>query len=286
MKLIKENFDLGRFFHVNVLISILLVFISCEPSIKDEHSVKIPCEYLLFNDEFEGNVLDSTKWSFRGLGERRDAINVKDAISLENGNLIIRVYSRMEGNVYKHYTSMISTCSSFDNVFGYYEARIEFNPISGSWGAFWLQSPLFGAGLSPEEAGVEIDIIERRAEDENGSNLSKQVSSALHWMEDGVLYSKSLLTDNIDIGVKYHLYAVERLKDKYIFYYDNQPLHVITSTEVPISLALQYIILSCEVQDNSWAGCIPENGFGSRNLSNSYMKVDYVRVYSKNPYKE
>lgn len=89
----------------------------------------------------------------------------------------------------------------------------------------------------------------------------------------------------MNVGVKYHIYAVEWNADEYVFYYDNRPLHIVPSTDVPISKALQYVILSCEVRDNCWTGHIPKNGYGDKEHTSSYMEVDYVRVYSKNPYK-
>jgi len=38
---------------------------------------------LYWSDEFEGKALDFKKWDYRGLGPRRDAINVKDTLSLD-----------------------------------------------------------------------------------------------------------------------------------------------------------------------------------------------------------
>lgn len=274
-----------------VLSLMLLLFLSScnqKEARNKNNQTKIPHEELLvFHDEFDADTLDLSKWDYRKLGKRNDAFNVKDAISFKDGNLIIKVYSKQnEDNSYTHYTSQVSTYKKFDYTYGYYEARIKFSPVSASWGAFWIQTPTFDTpGLNAERAGVEIDIIERRAEDKEGNDMSEQIGNALHWMENGKLRSNSLRAENMNVGVEYHTYAVEWAKDKYIFYYDHKPIHVVTSYEVPISQALQYIILSCEVRDNSWTGHIPKDGYGTKETTQSYMMVDYVRVYSQYPYK-
>lgn len=244
-------------------------------------------DLLIFQDEFDGNEIDFSKWDYRALGKRHDGEMVKEAVSVDNGNLTIKTYSEKQPDgAYKHYTGMISTHNKFDHTFGYYEARIKFSPVSGSWGAFWIQTPTFDTpGWTAEKAGVEIDIIERRAEDKGRNDMSEQIGNALHWMEDGKLKSRSLRAENMNVGVEYHTYAAEWAEDKYIIYYDGKPLHTIPASEVPISKALQYVILSMETRTNSWTGHIPTEGYGDRNTTKSYMMVDYVRVYSRNPYK-
>lgn len=271
-------------------IATLSLLFSCQlkDSTEKDNEDNIPHKDLLvFHDEFNEDTLDLRKWDYRKLGKRNDAYNVKDAVSFKDGNLIIKVFSQQEKDgSYTHYTAQVSTYKKFDYTYGYYEARIKFSPVSASWGAFWIQTPTFDTpGLNAEQAGVEIDIIERRAEDKEGNDMSEQIGNALHWMENGKLRSNSLRAENMNVGVEYHTYAVEWAKDKYIFYYDHKPIHVVTSYEVPISQALQYIILSCEVRDNSWTGHIPANGYGTKETTQSYMMVDYVRVYSQYPYK-
>ena len=271
-----------------VLLFVLFIAVSSCGLNHNRKTEAIPyADLLIFNDEFIENELDTTKWSYRKLGKKNAAINVKDAIDIKDGKLTIKVYSeKQEDGTYKHYTCQLGTQGKFDNTFGYYEARIKFSPVSGSWGAFWIQSPTFyKTEVNAEHAGVEIDIIERRAEDKERNDMSDQIGNALHWMEDGKLRSRSLRADSMNVGVKYHIYAVEWNADEYVFYYDNRPLHIVPSTDVPISKALQYVILSCEVRDNCWTGHIPKNGYGDKEHTSSYMEVDYVRVYSKNPYK-
>lgn len=43
---------------------------------------------LIWQDEFNGNSLDTLKINRRDLGERRDAVNVKEDVSVRNGKLL------------------------------------------------------------------------------------------------------------------------------------------------------------------------------------------------------
>jgi hypothetical protein len=45
---------------------------------------------LLWADEFDGDELDLSKWDYRGLGPRGDAVIVKDRTALDGkGNLVL-----------------------------------------------------------------------------------------------------------------------------------------------------------------------------------------------------
>ena len=211
---------------------------------------------------------------------------VTDAVTLEDGNLKISVYSTKESDgTYKHYAGMIATQGLFSQKHGYFESKIKFVTKSGEWGAFWLQSPTMGkTGLTDEEAGEEIDIVEHRVSDQKGSDVSNLLIQTIHWGGYGANHkSNSFQRNNTGINVGFHTYGFEWTENAYIMYLDGVETHRWEKNgSVPISQTGEYIILSCEARNASWAGNIPADGYKK---GECYMLVDYVRVYSRNPYK-
>ena len=126
---------------------------------------------LVWQDEFNGRVLDPAKWSYRGLGPRKGGVNVKEAVTLDGKGHLAITTSKVGG---KYHTGMIGTQGKFERAYGYFECRVTFQRQIGHWSAFWLQSPRLGKVLGdPGASGTEIDIFEylRRRPDELQHNL-------------------------------------------------------------------------------------------------------------------
>jgi neutral ceramidase len=233
-----------------------------------------PADYqLVWSDEFDGTALDMSKWSHRGLGRRRDALNVADAVSVGGGQLTITTYTS-DG---KHYTGMIGTEGKFERRFGYWEARVRFEGAPGMWSAFWIQTPTFGRPPNdPATAGTEIDVIEHRVSDQSGKDISGPAHHALHI---GGAKSQTHVTEELKLGSGFHTYGVQWTETEYRFFVDGK----LTWTAAPVSKRPEYIILSSEIQDKSWAGTIPAGGYGPLESSKTRMTVDYVRFYEPKP---
>ncbi len=218
-------------------------------------------EYRLFwTDEFNDTELDGTKWDYRGLGPRRDAINVKETVELDGkGHLLL--WTKKVGEA--HHTAMIGTQGKFETCFGYFECRLRFQNEPGHWSAFWLQSPAMGKAGDPGKFGTEIDVIEYLARMPNTANIN------LHWDgygKDHKHAGKKFIKKGLDRG--FHTIGFEWKPEEYVFYVDGE---VAWKTTKAISRRKQYIILSLEV--GKWAGDIKE-----ANLPDG-IAVDYVRVY-------
>jgi beta-glucanase (GH16 family) len=228
---------------------------------------------LAWSDDFNGSKLDTTKWSHRGLGKRRHAVNVADAVTVQNGMLRITTYTTNG----RHHTGMIGTQGKFESNFGYYEARIRFEDSPGMWSAFWIQTPTMGQPIGdPAKAGMEIDILEHRVSNKAGKNITGSVQHAIHWDGYGSEHqSRSQHTKDLDLNQGFHVFGFEWTPQEYRFFVDGN----LTWSCTPVSKRPQYIILSSEVQDNGWAGKIPSKGYGSKKSSRTNMQVDYVRYY-------
>lgn len=225
---------------------------------------------LVFEDNFtggNGDSMDLSKWKYRALGPRRDAINIENAVFQDgNGNLVIKTYTYNN----KHYTGMIRTIDEWK--YGKFEANIDFNSSYGMWSAFWVQSPTMGNPIgNPGQAGIEIDVVEHLKNADNTTQIN------LHWDGYGSAHKhKGHNYNGAAIGTGFHKFTLEWTPDKYKIFVDGELAWV---TDSPISHTEEYIILSSEVQNNSWAGSIPSAGYGNLNNSNTDLKVDYVRVY-------
>lgn len=229
-------------------------------------------------DEFNGNSMDASKWRYRYLGPRHDGVNVADAIAVADGHLTISTYTVGVGASTQHRTGMIGTQGLFQQQYGYFEARIDFNGSPSVQQAFWLQSPTFGNPIGdPGTAGTEIDIVEHRATDAGLADISDKVSSALHWDGYGTSHQQdNQLSEDLGLGTGFHTYAVEWTPTGYQYYIDDVPRWTVQQA---ISNRDEYVILSAEVKDNSWSGRVPAEGYGSLEDTKTKMIVDYVRVY-------
>jgi len=216
---------------------------------------------LFWQDEFNSDKLDATKWRHRALGPRRAGFGTPDAVQINDGNLNIRAY--MENDTLK--VGAISTEGIKGFKYGYFECRAQLPKTTGPWAAFWIQSPKISQGEDPGEFGVEIDIFEYFKN--QGGDF---VSHCLHWAygphqkTSGAFLSK---VPGIDEG--FHTFAVEWTPEKYAFFVDRIKYY---EYKQAISHIDENIILSFEPcsKEALETAVLPD-----------VFTVDYVRVYKK-----
>lgn len=231
--------------------------------------------YLVWSDEFNGTALDGSKWDNWLLGNRRDAVNTGAAVSVGGGVLTLSTYT-VGGT---HYTGMISTDGKFRPRYGYLESSIDFDSSPGMWSAFWMQSPGMGSIIgNVADSGAEIDVAEHRSTD-GSSDISGQVQVNIHWDGYGGDH-KSTGSGNVGSGLAsgYHTYGwLWEDWNNYKLFVDGTQRY---STGSGVSRRSEFIVLSSEVQNGSWAGSIPAGGYGTLAATATKMKVDYVRWYA------
>ena len=220
---------------------------------------------LIWSDEFDGRSLDLAKWDYFLLGRRRDAIDVKEAVSLDGQGHLILTTSKV-GDAW--HTGMISTQGKFERAFGYFECRVRFQTQVGHWSAFWLQSPKMGAVVGDTKtSGTEIDIFEYLV------NRGDKVQHTLHWDGYGKDHkSAEQIHEEEGLSRGWHTIGLEWTKNEYVFYVDGKETW---RTGEAVSHAPEFIILSLEVGE--WAGDIAK-----ATLPDSVV-FDYVRVYKTRP---
>ncbi len=236
--------------------------------------------HLAWNDEFNGTTMDTAKWRHWLLGARRDAVNSPSAVAVAGGALTISTYT--SGGI--HYTGMISTQNTYQYTYGYIEARINYDSAPGMWSAFWMQSDTMGNPIgSPNTAGTEIDICEHRSIDSAGNNINSRVVGNIHWDGYGTAKrSTGYTSPDLGLGDGFHIYGMEWTPTQQKFYINGILRWTINNGEnSPVSQRSEFIILSSEVSNGSWAGAIPAGGYGSPAAAATRMVVDYVRVYQR-----
>jgi beta-glucanase (GH16 family) len=199
---------------------------------------------------------------------------VADAVSVAGGVLTITTYT--EDGI--HYTGMLGSQGRFEQAYGYWEARIDFDDAPGMWSAFWLQSPTNGNPLGdPALAGVEIDIVEHH--DTGGPvDLSNRALHMLFWDGYGPEgRSRIGLSPELGLADGFHTYGLLWTPSGYEFSINGLQT---ASFEGPVSRVPEYIVLSSEVEPGALAGSVPAGGYGSLEESAVKLVVDYVRVYA------
>jgi beta-glucanase (GH16 family) len=220
---------------------------------------------LIWSDEFNGQALDDSKWSYRGLGKRKGGVNTKDSVKLDGkGHLVLT--TRKVGDAF--HTGMIGTQGKFERAFGYFECRVKLQTQPGHWSAFWLQSPRLGKTIGdPKSSGTEIDIFEYLA------RKGDKIQHTIHWDGYGKHHkSKAQLVEREGLQKGWHTVGLEWKRGEYVFYVDGKRTW---RTTQGISHTPEYIILSLEV--GPWAGAITD-----AKLPDS-VEFDYVRVYDARP---
>jgi autotransporter-associated beta strand protein len=234
--------------------------------------------YLVWSDEFNATSLDTTKWDYWLPGNRRNAVNVTNAVSLNGSNLVITTYTSNN----THYTAFVATDRTFRSRYGYWESSIKWGDRNGMWSAFWTQSPTMGTHLGdPQVSGSEIDMAEHRYVDGATNNIADQIQVNIHWNGYGSA-AKSTSSGNVGSGLAggFHTYGFLWTANSYSFQIDGSQVY--NGGSSPVSHSTEWVILSSEVDDTSttWAGFIPAGGYGDLGTSAAKLTVDYVRYYA------
>jgi hypothetical protein len=202
---------------------------------------------LVFDDEFNGSSLDTTKWStswFNG-GQMNNTSTSPANVAVAGGNLILTLSSATVG-------ALVSTnpgggaSTGFQFTYGYTEARILFSGSSSTcndWPAFWTD------GQSWPQDG-EIDIAEGL-----GTLTSNYHSNA------GA--SNSNTVPGSWCG-SWHTYGVDREPGINTIYWDGQ---IIRSYATDDNGAPQYLIFNIGSGEGSY-------------VAGDTLQVDYVHVWT------
>jgi beta-glucanase (GH16 family) len=235
----------------------------------------------VWNDEFEGTEVDTTKWyvqdGYRLLEpENPWRRNWKASnVWVEDGALVIQTIEEADGSFS---TGALKTGGYGDTVwlfsqtFGRFEVRAKLPTQPGHWAAFWGWTPgtdgIDGSGRD----GSELDIFE-------APFRIDRVVHAVHW--DGYAASHQLASTNVDgRGVTdgaWHTFALEWYPDEYVFFVDGVESWRTSAggvCQVPLYFKLTEEIGHYGTGPMAWGVGPIEDA-----VLPDYYRVDYVRMW-------
>lgn len=242
--------------------------------------------HLTFEDDFEGLLLDPTRWTTGfGFGAYDSnawvaSCTVPAMVQLRNGRLILGTSSQPPRSAAcmqsgkTHSAAAVNTKGLFSQEYGYFEARVRMPGFRGLLGAWWLHR---ADGQWPPEIDI-AEVLGGRPEEHQ---------MAIHYSRPNQLGSQSTgrRSTTTNLSLDFHIYGVEWAPDQIIFYRDGliqgrigplegaaaqrRPSYLILNTTVCTSAARYW----CEVPDQltPWG------------LTGTSMEVDWVRVWSPGP---
>ena len=228
---------------------------------------------LVFEDNFDGDELDLSKWLHRYPGRVNAGYQSPEQVSVGGGLLRFKALYREDGPYGPGiYSGEIRTRREF--VRGYFEVRCLCSEGGGLWSAFWMNSDgMASAELSDGGlGGAEIDIFEANNYNANIFNRNA-VTHAVH--VGG--YGEGLRSENegsFKVPKPYsqfNTYGMEWTENEYIFYI-NSVESLRTSFQKGVSRVPEYVILTL---------CLPVE-FPEENAGvTTDFVVDYVKIYQK-----
>ncbi|UJP65144.1 glycoside hydrolase family 16 protein [Mongoliitalea daihaiensis] len=242
-------------------------------------------KYLVWSDEFEQDGLPNpSKWSYdvgdNGWGNNELQFytekNPKNA-RVEDGVLIIEVHK--DSTYEKGYTSArLLTRGKASWTYGYIEVRARMPRGLGSWPAIWMLPEEKVYGNWPKSG--EIDIMEHVGYEQGVVHGTVHTESFNHMRGT----QKGMQVELPTCSDEFHVYAIDWTEDKIDFFIDGEKYHTFQNTqngesdEWPFDQSF-HLIFNVAVGGN-WGGSkgVDPTVWPQR------MEIDYVRVYSQNPF--
>ena len=221
---------------------------------------------LVFDEEFNGTTLDSSKWTNGWFGNgtaitqpvqatvEAAAYDPKQA-TVSGGYLRLAAIASpatVNGRTYPYRSGLVMTGEKYRMTYGYVESRIYIPGAADgtvyNWPAWWLVGDNW-------PTGGEIDIME---------GLEGDAYSTFHFGSPSSPQHYQFAARNSMVG--WHVFAAHWQPGRITFYYDGVAIGTITSnvTSQPMQLILNNAV----------------GGWGGPTVVPSTMLVDYVHVYS------
>lgn len=261
---------------------------------------------LVWNDEFDGDSLDESKWNYRRQFWGYDAPNFTDeGVEVNGGTLKINLVRDGDNFRSAHLQTGSLTFdippapdrkgfwpfgkkqpAKFMHRYGYYEIRCKLPKHDGWHAAFWLQSPSIGSHPDPKQCGVECDIMENYRQ-----HTDNEIVCGCGWGGYGPesKWYGHFRFNYDETADGWHYYGVDWSPEGYIFYADGKEVGRQMAPECPVSDVDQFVLVSTEChgylrrfKNSDGAGRPELAGEPVKELFSAYpdcFEVDFVRVF-------
>lgn len=231
---------------------------------------------LVWEDDFDGNEIDSTKWSRIPKGEsdwNKHMSTVDDVFRLENGSLYLRGINNPDTtkDPRPFITGGIWSKNKFAFQYGRIEIRAKLGSAQGAWPAMWMLAELDKYGKYPLNG--EIDIME-------------------HLNYDTIIYQTTHSHYTLNLGQKenpphggtatvnaneYNVYGLSWYPDKIVFQLNGKDTFTyprvdgVDKSQWPYDQP--FFILIDQQLGGKWVGKVDQSQLPVE------MEIDWVKVY-------
>lgn len=229
---------------------------------------------LIWADEFNGNSLDLSKWTFQigngGWGNNELQYYQAENTTFENGCLVIAAKEEVQsGSAYT--SSRITTEGKFSFNFGRVDIRAALPVGQGIWPALWMLGENIGTVGWPQCG--EIDIMEMVG----GNGQENTIHGTTHWWDDGfpAYYGGSYTLPSGIFHDEFHVFSIVWDATHIKWYVDDIQFHIIDITPPLLNELLNdfHFLMNIAVGGN-WPGSPDGTTFFPQ-----YLIVDYIRVF-------
>lgn len=237
---------------------------------------------LAWSDEFDGNKIDETKWTYDvgdwGWGNYEPQYYTErrtENARVEDGNLIIEARKNDNGNPWT--SARLTTRGNVSFLYGKIEFRAKVPVGNGSWSAGWLLGSDYVDELSWPLCG-EVDVLENVGNEIDDQTGDGRTHGSVHYA--GYYFKKGnqipFIADVKNMNGEFHNYTLEWFPTGMMMYVDgvkffDYQLNDSRKVDWPYDRP-QDLILNLAMGGGMGGNIDP-------NLTNQKLIFDYVRVY-------
>ncbi len=217
---------------------------------------------LAFSDDFDGIAINPEKWmtpwshadrtqNWRNVGWSWELMD-DDNVQVANGSC--KILAQKEGDSWK--SGVIQTCPTFQQKYGFFEARLKVARGFGYLSAFWL--------ACDNAWPPEIDIVETLGHEPQKAYMTT------HYTKDNASYQSTVIGP--DLSADFHIYSVEWDEQQIVYRLDQKEVGRHQNTAGFLSIPM-FMLLNIHI-GNSWAGHPTDTAAAA-------MEIDWVRAWRK-----